>query len=93
MQCGSCHEENFEDARECGYCGARLYDYPWHVWWRYMRQNDTPLTAWHDEPKKYRTESAARMAESDLNREYNWPHGRVQHVALPRGVFPWELFL
>jgi len=95
MKCAGCQEDNAVGATHCTSCGGRLYDYPWHVWWRYSWDDRERTTAWHDAPKLYRTESAARDAERDLNKEYCWPHihARIQHVALPRGVHPNELYL
>lgn len=93
MICVGCHTIDHEHSTHCTWCRQRLYEYPWCVWWRYMRKGDTPSTAWHDVPKLYRSESAARMAERDLNDAYRWPHGRVQHIAIRRGVHPNELFV
>jgi hypothetical protein len=93
MKCSGCQHDNAEGAARCDWCDGVLYDHSWHVWRRYMRENDTPMTAWHSEPKKYRSERAARMAERDLNVAYTFQVGRVQHIALPRGVHPRDLYL
>lgn len=95
MKCSGCTHENADDARQCSWCGGMLYDHPWCVWWRYRWDDPDRSTAWHDAPKLYKSESAARNAERDLNREYSWLYmkARIQHIALPRGVHPRELYI
>lgn len=59
------------------------------VWWRYQNQGRI-VSAWHDQPRLYRSEKAARMAARDLNKFYtNTDMGCfMYHVALPVGPHP-----
>lgn len=60
----------------------------WGVWWRYRNAEDTILSGWSEPPKQYASEKAARMAVIDLNKEFQWDHGRCEHVALPLTTNP-----
>jgi hypothetical protein len=58
----------------------------WYVWWRYNSGNKS--SAWHDAPRHYKTEKAARMAERDLNVPYVKNNYGIEHVALAEGIHP-----
>lgn len=62
----------------------------WIVWHQYLSNKEGCCisSAWHDPPKQYKTEKAARMAERDLNTLYTWDFGRINHKATPVGEKP-----
>ncbi|BCG50217.1 hypothetical protein [Ralstonia phage RP13] len=65
-------------------------EHTWCVWWRYILSSGTKL-AYNDKPKLYYTEKAARMAERDLNKFYDFGvNGRLEYIALPIGVNPYD---
>jgi hypothetical protein len=58
----------------------------WYVWWRININGKT--SAWHDRPRKYKTENAARRSEQWRNAQAIAYNCNLEYVALPEGVHP-----